>query len=322
MERTEEQVQSRWAWPWPASRFALIAYGIVLAWYCLTEGFPMDRVGQAVWIMAGILAGGIGKPLRRQAMVFLHWLPLIAALILYDKTRGIADTLGMPVRIVEIADFDRALFGGTVPTVWLQEHLHNPEQIYWYDTLISMVYFSHFFFPWVVATAFYIVSKRLWWPYIRRVLLLTYLGLLTYILLPAAPPWYAAWYDYISDDIWRLPGRGWENLGLHGSEAWFAEANGDVNHVAAMPSLHAAFSLLVAVSLWPLVAKWKPWARWTASTVVASYPLAMAITLVYAGEHYVIDIIAGWLFVMLVCGLARLWEKPGRTGLLPISGTT
>ena len=63
------------------------------------------------------------------------------------------------------------------------------------------------------------------------------------------------------------------------------------NNVAAVPSLHAAFSLLIAITLWPRKHKWlRP--------IVALYPLAMAFSLVYAGEHYFSDILLGWIYTV------------------------
>jgi membrane-associated phospholipid phosphatase len=76
-----------------------------------------------------------------------------------------------------------------------------------------------------------------------------------------------------------------------------------------MPSLHGAFSMLVAVTLWPLVANWAVWARIPARVVLASYPLLMCFSLVYTAEHYVVDILAGWLLVALVEVIARSWER-------------
>ena len=40
--------------------------------------------------------------------------------------------------------------------------------------------------------------------------------------------------------------------------------------------------------LWPLVRRrWRP--------LLVAYPLVMAFTLVYSAEHYVFDILLGWL---------------------------
>jgi membrane-associated phospholipid phosphatase len=40
-------------------------------------------------------------------------------------------------------------------------------------------------------------------------------------------------------------------------------------------------------------------ARWWLRVVLVAYALAMALTLVYTGEHYVIDVLVGWLYAGL-----------------------
>ncbi len=71
-----------------------------------------------------------------------------------------------------------------------------------------------------------------------------------------------------------------------------------VNNVAAMPSLHMAATLLVAIGavrayrrLWPLA---------------AAYALTMGIALVYLGEHYVADLAVGAALALLA------WHVAGR----------
>jgi membrane-associated phospholipid phosphatase len=59
-----------------------------------------------------------------------------------------------------------------------------------------------------------------------------------------------------------------------------------------MPSLHAAYALLIALYLWRIVPRW-------ARIPLALYPPAMAFALVYSGEHYVVDCIAGWAYAVL-----------------------
>jgi membrane-associated phospholipid phosphatase len=58
-----------------------------------------------------------------------------------------------------------------------------------------------------------------------------------------------------------------------------------------MPSLHAAYALLIALFLWRLVSR--PW-----RVGLVAYPLAMAFALVYTGEHYVSDVLVGWLYAV------------------------
>jgi len=47
-------------------------------------------------------------------------------------------------------------------------------------------------------------------------------------------------------------------------------------------------AMVVALFLWPLVTR-----RWRTALLV--YVLLMALALVYTGEHYVVDVVAGWL---------------------------
>ena len=63
------------------------------------------------------------------------------------------------------------------------------------------------------------------------------------------------------------------------------------NPVAAVPSLHAAYTLLFAIYLWRV-------RRWAQPLLVA-YVAAMAFALVYTAEHYVADILLGWSYTIL-----------------------
>ena len=58
----------------------------------------------------------------------------------------------------------------------------------------------------------------------------------------------------------------------------------------------------MAVTLWPVVTN--SWPR----GLLGLYPIAMGFVLVYGGEHYVIDVLAGWCCLGIAILLARLWE--------------
>jgi hypothetical protein len=285
-------------WSWPLNRVALTAYLIVLSVYIVRVGVPTDRIGQTGWILIGIVAARLGRPLRDHARAVLDWLPLLAALILYDHTRGFADTLGMPVRITELVDVERSMFGGILPTAWLQENFSDPADPRWWDAIASLVYTSHFVLPWALAAVLYVRSRPLWWTYVNRVVLLSYAGLATYILLPAAPPWYAARYGFVTEEIDRVISNGWAVLGLRSAGALLEEAQAGSNPIAALPSLHAAFAVLVSVTLWTVVR------NRALRVLIAAYPVAMAMTLVYGGEHYFVDVLLGWVYVGVVLVVA------------------
>ncbi|QRE81170.1 inositol phosphorylceramide synthase [Rhodococcus ruber] len=288
----------------PPRQYARVAarcgYLIALIGTVVTHGIPADRLYQAAWIVAGLIAFAIDRPWRGHLRVVVDWLPLVAALVVYDHTRGLADELGLPVRVHEPAAVESWLFGGTIPTVWLQERLlgADGERPGW-TMITAVVYTSHFLVPWLLAALLYLQSRSRWAGYMRRVLLLSYFGLITYILVPAAPPWYASEVGVLPEGVGRVTGFGFGVVPIDVGTRWL-EAQG--NPVAALPSLHSAFALLVAVALWPIARR-----AWIRALLVA-FPLAMAFTLVYGGEHYLVDVLLGWGYVGLAVLAARAWE--------------
>jgi membrane-associated phospholipid phosphatase len=63
--------------------------------------------------------------------------------------------------------------------------------------------------------------------------------------------------------------------------------------------------MLIAIFLWPRV-------RRALRVLLAGYPLFMGFTLVYGGEHYVFDILTGWVAAGLVCIAAARVERRWR----------
>jgi membrane-associated phospholipid phosphatase len=56
-----------------------------------------------------------------------------------------------------------------------------------------------------------------------------------------------------------------------------------------VPSLHASYTLLIALFFFRrLRTRWRH--------LLWLYPLAMAFALVFTGEHYVSDIVLGWIY--------------------------
>jgi membrane-associated phospholipid phosphatase len=140
--------------------------------------------------------------------------------------------------------------------------------------------------------------------------LLAVAGLVTYCLFPEAPPWYAA-DNGLSAPVDRLSARGW--IWLHASNLNDVLANAQKegsNPVAAMPSLHTAFAVLVAIMIGVrLRSRW----RW----LLALYPAAMGFTLVYCGEHYVLDLVFGAIYAVVVHLALNAWERRRRARTVP-----
>ena len=282
-------------------RRALIAvYGLVFLWSAKQFGLPVDRIAVVLWLLGALVCGNFGKPMREQRAMVRDWAILVALLFAYEYSRGIADQLGTRVHMTAIRDIDRFLFFGNDPNVWVQNHFNISRKVSWYELPLAVVYMTHFVFPVAIAVVLWLSNRRQWDRYMRRFALLLCAGVATYILFPVAPPWMAARDGYIGD-IARITARGWRSMGLSTVSKVFDRGKEITNPVAALPSLHAAFSLLVVVFFF----KWMstPW-----RIISLILPVSMAFALVYFGEHYVTDILAGWLYVGAASYVATRYE--------------
>jgi membrane-associated phospholipid phosphatase len=118
-------------------------------------------------------------------------------------------------------------------------------------------------------------------------------GFATYVLYPAVPPWMAAQQGHLAP-VTRIIPWAWSHIRVFSFDTLFETGSKYANDVAAMPSLHAAYSLLVTLYLWRIARRW-----WWRALLVA-YPLAMAFALVYCAEHLFIDVAIGWLYAVAV----------------------
>lgn len=273
----------RWAAP--------VAYALALALALALRGLPTSRDALFLWIVLGLLAASLAGVGGRWHRLLVNWLPFGAVLFAYDILRGYADSVFEPHVLPQLR-FDELLFG-VVPTVWLQERLWDGAAgIDWIDYAAWLVYLTHFFGTLLVAACLWLFATHLFRRYAAMVSLLALAGFTTYILFPAEPPWLASEsgalapttrivHDVSAAAPVSFFGAIWE----HGAHY--------ANDVAAVPSLHAAYALLITLVLWPLAPLW-------GRVLLAVYPLAMAFALVYTAEHYVSDVLLGWLYAVVV----------------------
>jgi membrane-associated phospholipid phosphatase len=259
-----------------------------------------------VWLLLGLLALSLTDIKRWARGVIFDWLPFAGFLLAYDIARGVADNTGIAAHTSTGIDFDRALFGHTLPNNFLQSHLFDIDVAHWYDYVTFFVYLSHFFVTLLVAAFLW----RFRYPLFRRwramVLGIAGTGFLTYILFPGTPPWLASQEGYLPP-ITRTIGYMWQHVGVYPAAALFETSNRYVNDVAAIPSLHAAYTLLVVLFFWSRVPLW-------ARPLLLLYPLAMGFTLVYTGEHYVFDVVLGWVYAVAVYAAVMAFERRRENG--------
>jgi membrane-associated phospholipid phosphatase len=281
-------------------RGALGVYFLCLGAWSAHYGIPVQRELVVAWICGALACASLGRHPRQILQLVLDWLPILVVLSAYDFTRGAADSLGIGVHAEAMIDFDRFVFFGETPTEWLQAHLNDPGVINAWDVAFTLVYTSYFIVPFAVAGMLWIRDRLAFLRFTRRLVSLALAGLATYIVFPAAPPWMASDMGLVGE-VHRTTPEGWEVLG-GGTAGLFSKGQASVNLVAAVPSLHAAISALVAIFLWSRV---RPWLR----PLLALYPLAMGLTLIATGEHYLFDILLGWLYAGAVMVAWSWWER-------------
>jgi hypothetical protein len=284
---------------------SMAAYIVALTCWIAVMGLPRQALPAFCWIWLATIAWNIQAPPKAHLDFPRDWsLPLLV-LTVYLYSRGLADDLGfVAVHVTAPIEVDRAMFGGTLPTEYLQEKLcGNPcdrtAPPHWYDLVLTTVYYSHFVVALSIAGVLWLRDRSSWVRYMRRYLSLNVVAVVVYIGYPMAPPWLAAQDGALSEHISRITGRGWHELGAGNFHQKLSAVG---NPVAAMPSLHAGIALFVALyGISRLRTAW----RW----MLLLYPLTMSFMLVYYAEHYVIDIVAGFAATGLVLWGCAAWER-------------
>jgi membrane-associated phospholipid phosphatase len=257
----------------------------------VSVGVPTSHDLVFFWFALGIISFSVTDVRRRTSRLVIEWSPFIAVLFIYDRLRGYADGLLFHAREVPQIKIEAAIFGRPIPTVWLQEHLwHGAGDLRWWDYATWFIYLTHFFATLIVAAVLWRWAHDRFVRFATMVCVLSLAGFATYVLFPAVPPWLAARHGSIGSAN-RTIAIVWHHVPIAHFGSLFEKGQTYANNVAAMPSLHAAFSLLIVMYIWRLVPRW-----WR--PLLALYPPAMAFSLVYTGEHYVVDCVAGWAYAV------------------------
>lgn len=150
---------------------------------------------------------------------------------------------------------------------------------YWYST-------AHYILTLVVLVWLYSRGRERYLPARRALVVGTVLALALYLLLPTAPPRFFH-YKYV-DVLLLHADQGW-----WGADASAPKGMGDLtNQLAAFPSLHAGWSLWVAIVVWKNVKN-----RLVRLLVCLGAALT-AITVIGTGNHWTLDVIVGWIVVI------------------------
>src|SRR4051812_19756932 len=161
-----DHVESPWRSAGPEERVRrrrlLLLVTVLFVGVAAIFGFPTGREVLTGWVLLFLFAACAGNSRVWWRAVVHDWLPLFAVLFAYDLLRGLAPDIGAKLahlptlhadainpsftekaHLTEPIDGDKLMFGGHVPTVWLQQHLYDPGVVHWWDALAVPVYFSH-----------------------------------------------------------------------------------------------------------------------------------------------------------------------------------
>jgi membrane-associated phospholipid phosphatase len=251
------------------------------------------RIPAAVTItvtVAGPLATSVVWPRskKRDAVLFGQqmWAFTVIHELPYDDPERLRARLRARYPIVA----DRILGRGELPTLRLQRALARLGRGNLLDRTLTWVHWLWFLEP-HLALAWILVRHNERFPRAARQLAATYDGgCVVYFLVPTAPPWWSSEQGLTGGPVRRIMvevgektwGRAWERM--------YESLGG--NPWAAMPSLHLATSLMVAI----LLSEAGP----VEGAVGWGYALSLGFALVYLGEHYMTDLVASAVLVAAV----------------------
>jgi membrane-associated phospholipid phosphatase len=273
----------------------LVVVGLVLAGYagyCWALGrISLDRPVVMAACAVAALAGARGRKPGQLRTLLVDWMPIALIFVAWDYARGLA-SLGVHTSYTLQPRMDRALTGG-LPTVWLQRHLYpHGQALHWWDVFPSAVYFTHYVLSFVILAILWPHARASFRFYARRLVAVTLVALVFFALHPAAPPWLAARHHVVPHLVRATPGA-FRVVHFPIAVKTFYAGAGTLNQVAAFPSLHAAYTVLPLLFFWRRATWW-----WRAVLVV--YSLAMGFALILMGEHWLVDVLAGYVLSVVV----------------------
>jgi hypothetical protein len=166
---------------------------------------------------------------------------------------------------------DTAIFG-VVPSLWIQQNCRSDIL----DNFFRWVWFTYLY-ALIFGASFLLILKGEVKRYVISIMITLFVGLIIHYLLPTQPPWMSVnGVIRINGDIYTLADR---------------------NLVAAMPSIHQAIICVMGCALW----KYNLYGK----LFVIAHNLSMTIAIVYLGEHFVVDSIAGVLIALVSWYLAE-----------------
>ncbi len=255
-----------------------LAYGLLLVALNAVHG----TVGYAPFIF---LVLALPILFNRLGRIGRYFLPVVLGLFAYGSAAAYVDKYKLTVHYSMQIDIDRWLGGGTLPTIWLQQHLYNGHTRVLESACVAF-YAGHFMIPLALGVALALTNRSEDFKFLMfSMLTVSVLAACTFLVAPTAPPWLAEQHGYLTG-VHELLKQSLRDLHLSA----LAEIEGDATKydvTAALPSLHTAYPFICLVA----AAQARLSRPLTAALAINFFGVVFSI--VYLGEHYVIDVVAG-----------------------------
>jgi PAP2 superfamily len=231
----------------------------------------------------GPLGLAVLYPRSRRRDVAMYALQMWAFTMTHELPYDDPERLRARLRIRYPIVADRAIGLGRLPNVRLQHGLARLRGVGALNRFLTWAHWLWFLEPYV-ALSFILIRHPDRFPRAARRLAAVFdTGCAVYFAVPTAPPWWASEHGHTGEEVRRIMVEVGEETWKSAWPAMYGALGG--NPWAAMPSLHFATSVTAAISL-SETGRVAGAAGW-------GYALTLGFALVYLGEHYVTDLLAG-----------------------------
>jgi membrane-associated phospholipid phosphatase len=241
-------------------------------------------------VAAAPLALAVLYPRSKRRDVALFALQMWAFTVAHELPYDDPERLRARLRARYPIRTDKLIGAGRLPNARLQRAFAGKPGVGAFNKVLTWTHWLWFIEPYL-SLAFILVRHNERFPRSARQMAAVFdLGCALYFAVPTAPPWWSSEQGLTGEEVRRIMvevgeptwGRAWERMyDALGGNPW-----------AAMPSLHFATSLQAAFSL-SEAGKVEGALGW-------GYAGTLGFALVYLGEHYVTDLLAGGLLVFAV----------------------
>jgi len=289
----------------------MIAYLGLFALLALGNGIRLGPDVIAVGFALGLVFAARHWPRTREWISIRDWSPYVIIALAYELIRGLGPMVVAGAHIQDIVNVERILLGGRIATELLQNALRP---IIGLDPLAigsTVLYVLHTPLPVVIGAYLWVRHRPAFYDFLAALFVLSMAAFATYLMFPAAPPWWAAATGHLTSPLGfpiveHLKPTAFDALvtsvGFDG-QALFGLAFNDISPdpVAAFPSLHAAYPLLAFLFVRRVNRR--------AGVVMFAYTAAAWFAILYLGDHYLVDVIGGAAYALAAYAFLPLWRQ-------------